>query len=51
MKIIITQAEAVEKGIWGEVMKMFGVEAEEEVWPSEEYIMTEEQARRIGIIQ
>lgn len=51
MKVIITQSEAVERGLWDEVMKMFGVDAEEEVWPNEEYILTEEQARRIGLIQ
>jgi hypothetical protein len=50
MKVIITQAEAVEKGIWIDVMKMFGVYNEDEVWPNEEYILTEEQARKLGLI-
>ncbi|GIP28662.1 hypothetical protein J23TS9_37920 [Paenibacillus sp. J23TS9] len=50
MKVIITQEEAVEKGIWSDVMKMFGVDDEDEVWPSEEYILTEEQARRLQLI-
>ncbi len=34
MKVIITQEEAVEKGIWPEVMNMFGVDDEDEVWLS-----------------
>ncbi|MDR0267679.1 hypothetical protein [Paenibacillus sp.] len=50
MKVIITQEEAVEKGIWFDVMKMFGVDSEDEVWPNEEYILTEEQARKLGLI-
>lgn len=50
MKVIITQEEAVEKGIWPDVMKMFGVDHEDEVWPSEEFILTEEQARRLQLI-
>ncbi|WP_187386152.1 hypothetical protein [Paenibacillus tuaregi] len=50
MKIIITQQEAVEKGVWTEVAKMFGVREEDEIWPNEQYILTEEQARQLGFI-
>ncbi|MGN7359330.1 hypothetical protein ACTHPF_16045 [Paenibacillus sp. SAF-054] len=50
MKVIITQEEAVEKGIWPDVMKMFGVDQEDEVWPSEEYILTEAQARQLNLL-
>ncbi|GIO67617.1 hypothetical protein VQ056_25255 [Paenibacillus sp. JTLBN-2024] len=50
MKVIITQEEAVEKGIWPEVMNMFGVDDEDEVWPAEEFILTEEQARKLKLI-
>ena len=49
MKMIITQAEAMEKGIWPEVMKMFGLDHEDEIWPSEEYILTEEQAQKLHL--
>ncbi|GAB6991358.1 hypothetical protein [Paenibacillus pini] len=51
MKVIITQAEAVEKGIWSQVMSMFGVDDEDEVWPKEEYILTEDQARKLELIR
>lgn len=50
MKVIISQQEAVEKGVWNEVAKMFGVLKEDETWPNETYILTEEQARQLGFI-
>ncbi|MCC3378310.1 hypothetical protein ACFQ5D_00525 [Paenibacillus farraposensis] len=50
MRIIITQKEAVDKGIWTEIMGMFGVIKEDEVWPNEEFILTEEQARQVGLL-
>ncbi|CAM4516626.1 MAG: hypothetical protein E7L01_27840 [Paenibacillus macerans] len=50
MKIIITQSEAVEKGIWPEVRKRFGLSEEDEVWEREEFILTEEEARNYGLI-
>ncbi|WP_200897678.1 hypothetical protein [Paenibacillus wulumuqiensis] len=50
MKIIITQEEAVQKGVWNEVMQMFGVQSEDETYPQEQYILTEEQARKLQII-
>jgi hypothetical protein len=51
MKIIITQKEATDKGIWTEIMGMFGVTKEDEVWGNEEFILTEEQARQVGLIR
>ncbi|MEC0244440.1 hypothetical protein P4H65_01240 [Paenibacillus chitinolyticus] len=50
MKIMITQSEALEKGIWPDVMKMFGLNQEDDVWPGEEFVLTEEQARKLGLI-
>ncbi|WP_187386551.1 hypothetical protein [Paenibacillus ihumii] len=50
MKIIITQGEAVEKGIWLKVMEAFGLEQNDEVWEKEQFILTEEQAREFGLI-
>ncbi|WP_019637973.1 hypothetical protein [Paenibacillus fonticola] len=51
MKIIITQSEAVEKGIWLKVMKAFGLNEEDDVWEREQFILTEEQAREFGLIR
>ncbi|WP_334072793.1 MULTISPECIES: hypothetical protein [Paenibacillus] len=51
MKIIITQSEAVERGIWNQVMKAFGITSEDEVWETEQFILTEEQARELGLIR
>lgn len=51
MKVIITTAEAMERGIWFDILKLFGRDAEEEMWPKEEFILTEEQARRLGLLQ
>ncbi|MEW4369475.1 hypothetical protein ACE3MZ_10160 [Paenibacillus sp. WLX1005] len=50
MKIIITQEEAVQKGIWNDVMQMFGVENEDETYPQEQFILSEEQARKVKLI-
>jgi hypothetical protein len=50
MKITITAKEAMDRGIWTEVMQLFGREKEDETWPNEEFILTEEQARKLGIL-
>lgn len=50
MKIIITQSEAVEKGIWAKVRQQFGLSEEDEVWEREQFILTEEEARDYGLI-
>ncbi|TYP75495.1 hypothetical protein [Paenibacillus methanolicus] len=51
MKVIITVAEAMERNIWPDILKLFGRDAEEEMWPGEEFILTEEQAKRLGLLQ
>ncbi|WP_410769073.1 hypothetical protein [Fontibacillus sp. BL9] len=51
MKIIITQSEAVEKGIWTKIMIMFGISDTDEIWDSEQFILTEEQAKELGLIR
>lgn len=51
MKITITTQEAIDKGIWPQVMKLFGRDREDEVWPQETYVLTEEQARGLGLIR
>lgn len=52
MKIIVTAAEAQEKkGIWPQVMRMFGRDENEDIWPKEEFILTEDQARELKLIQ
>ncbi len=51
LKIIITQSEAVEKGIWPQVRTSFGLTKEDEVWEQEQFILTEEQAREWGLIR
>lgn len=50
MKVIITQQEAVQKGIWSKIMSMFAITIEDDVWANEEFILTEEQARQVGLI-
>ncbi|WP_223067295.1 hypothetical protein [Paenibacillus caui] len=51
MKIIITQSEAVDKGIWPQVMQWFGIGQDDDTWPSEEFILTEQQAKEAGLIK
>ncbi|WP_220687572.1 hypothetical protein [Paenibacillus lautus] len=51
MKVIITQAEAMQKNIWDDIMLMFGRTDEDEVWDTEQFILTEEQARKLGLLK
>lgn len=51
MKVIITQREALEKGIWPEIMTMFGLDEDDTVWESEEFILSEERARKLGLLR
>lgn len=51
MKIMITQEEAMQRKIWDRVIEMFGLDADKEYWDSEQFILTEEQARQLGLIQ
>ncbi|NMO97798.1 hypothetical protein [Paenibacillus lemnae] len=51
MKIIITQKEAMEKKVWDELVMMFGLQdKEDQVWENEQFILTEEQARKLALI-
>lgn len=47
---MISASEAMEKGIWMELLKLFGRDKEEEFWPNEEFILTEEQAVQLELI-
>jgi hypothetical protein len=51
VKVLITAQEAMERGIWPEVMKWFGRDKEDDIWPNEEFILTEEQARELGLLK
>lgn len=51
MKIMITSKEAFEKGVQQEVFALFGLKHEDEVWDNEVFILTEQQARDLGLIQ
>jgi hypothetical protein len=48
---MITVSEAMEKGVWLEIMRLFGRDKEEEFWPQEEFILTEEQALSLKLIK
>ncbi|MFK7693938.1 hypothetical protein [Paenibacillus sp. HJGM_3] len=51
MKVMITAKEAMDRGIWPEVMRLFGRDQKDEIWPNEEFILTEEQAKRLGLLK
>ncbi|SDN66790.1 hypothetical protein SAMN04487897_10415 [Paenibacillus sp. yr247] len=51
MKIMISASEAMEKGIWKEILRLFGRDKDEEIWPQEEFILTEEQALKLNLIK
>ncbi|MGM1045099.1 MAG: hypothetical protein ACQEXX_03035 [Bacillota bacterium] len=51
MKIIISQTEAMEKKVWDEIVVMFGLGEDDEVWDNEQFILTEDQARELGLIK
>ncbi|AFH64430.1 hypothetical protein ACVNS2_27470 [Paenibacillus caseinilyticus] len=50
MKIMITVEEAMQRGIWPQLLKMFGRDPEEDFWPKEEFILTEDQAAELNLI-
>jgi len=50
MKVTISQIEAIEKGVWDDIIILFGLDKEAEFWPTEEFILTEQQAKQLGII-
>lgn len=51
MKIMISASEAMEKGVWKEILHLFGRDEDEEFWPQEEFILTEEQAHNLNLIK
>jgi hypothetical protein len=51
LKIMISASEAMEKGIWPEIIRLFGRDKDEEFWPGEEFILTEEQARKLNLLR
>ncbi|MDQ0059045.1 hypothetical protein [Paenibacillus harenae] len=51
MKIMISASEAMEKGVWKELLRLFGRDEDEEFWPQEEFILTEEQALLLNLIK
>ncbi|MCY9667066.1 hypothetical protein M5X11_19365 [Paenibacillus alginolyticus] len=51
MKIMISASEAMEKGVWSDILRLFGRDKDEEIWPQEEFILTEEQALKLNLIK
>ncbi|MDR6554837.1 hypothetical protein [Paenibacillus qinlingensis] len=51
MKIMITAAEAMEKGVWLELLRLFGRDKDEDIWPGQEFILTEQQAIHLKLIK
>jgi len=51
MKVILTLQEAVEKGLWSRMKAWFGRDDEDELWPNEEFVLSEEQARELGLLK
>ena len=37
--------------LWDDIMLMFGRTDEDEVWDTEQFILTEEQARKLGLLK
>jgi hypothetical protein len=50
MKVIVTFQEAVERGFWARMQPWFGRDDEEELWPNEEFVLTEAQAQELGLL-
>ncbi|HZG85684.1 hypothetical protein [Paenibacillus sp.] len=51
MKVILTLQEAMEKGLWSRMKPWFGRDDEDELWPNEEFVLTEEQAKELGLLK
>lgn len=51
MKIMISQSEAMEKKIWDDIIIMFGMNEDDEIWDNEQFVLTEDQARELGLIK
>jgi hypothetical protein len=50
MKIMITSKEALQKGVQQEIFQLFGLTEDDEVWDNEVFILTEKQAKELGLI-
>lgn len=48
---MISAAEAIEKGVWKDILRLFGRDPDEDFWPKEEFILTEEQAIQLKLIK
>lgn len=48
---MISQSEAMEKKVWDDIIIMFGLNEGDEAWDNEQFILTEEQARELGLIE
>lgn len=53
VKVIVTFQEAVERGLWARMRPWFGRDErdEEELWPNEEFVLTEAQAQELGLLR
>lgn len=51
MKVIISAQEAMDRGIWPQVMAMFGRNDDDEIGLREEFILSEEQAVELGLLR
>ncbi|MCQ4085402.1 hypothetical protein [Saccharibacillus sp. JS10] len=51
MKVMITQQEAMQRKIWSQIIAMFGLDPDKDYWETEQFILTEEQAREVGLIR
>ncbi|GGO01433.1 hypothetical protein [Saccharibacillus kuerlensis] len=51
MKVMITQQEAMQRKIWDKIIDMFGLDKDQDYWEKEQFILTEEQAREVGLIR
>lgn len=54
MKVVITAREAMNRGVWDEFCEMAGLSVyamNEGMDPEQEFILTEEQARELGLLK
>ncbi|WP_201305470.1 hypothetical protein [Paenibacillus puerhi] len=51
MKIMITAQEALDRGIWIDIVQLFGLQEEDTIMPGEQFILTEEQALQLNLIR
>jgi hypothetical protein len=51
LKIMISASEAMDKGVWKELLRLFGRDEDEEFWPQEQFILSEEQELLLNLIK